>query len=152
MRYGIPVILALTLASCAPYPPAPTPAPPPAPAVAPAPPPPPAPVAAGPARVVRTAIGPVLANARGMTLYTWAKDPPGRSVCYARCAAVWPPLLAAPGSAPVGPWSIVRRTRGRLQWAYRGKPVYTFVKDKAPGQTAGEGSHGFGALWTAARP
>jgi predicted lipoprotein with Yx(FWY)xxD motif len=144
MRYALPIVVALALASCAPYPP-PPPAPPPGP-------PAPPPMAGPPVHVARTAIGPVFADARGMTLYTWAKDPPGHSLCNGRCAVIWPPLLAGPAAAPAGPWSIAARADGRHQWTYRGKPLYGFVKDKQPGQTAGQGSHGFGALWTVARP
>src|SRR5579863_8785558 len=38
----------------------------------------------------------VYADAHGMTLYTYAKDPPHASACLAGCAASSPPLLAAP--------------------------------------------------------
>ena len=34
----------------------------------------------------------VYADARGMTLYTYAKDPPRASACTAACAATWRPL------------------------------------------------------------
>src|SRR3546814_12810623 len=37
-----------------------------------------------------TAMGPVLVDARGMTLYTFDKDPAGKSVCNGKCAEAWP--------------------------------------------------------------
>jgi predicted lipoprotein with Yx(FWY)xxD motif len=37
----------------------------------------------------------VLADARGMTLYTYDKDEPGKSNCNGLCAHFWPPLRAS---------------------------------------------------------
>jgi predicted lipoprotein with Yx(FWY)xxD motif len=141
MRYAIPAILVLALAGCA-QPMAPMRPPPPPMAEAPA-------AMMAPAHPVQTAIGPVLADARGMTLYTFAKDAPGRSNCNGKCAHAWPPLMAAPGAEPAGPWSVVVRADGSRMWAYRGRPLYTWIKDKKPGDTTGEG---VGKVWHVARP
>ena len=35
-----------------------------------------------------------LTDAKGMTLYTFDKDTPGKSACNEPCAASWPPLMA----------------------------------------------------------
>jgi predicted lipoprotein with Yx(FWY)xxD motif len=35
-------------------------------------------------------------------------------------------------------------------WAYKGKPVYTYVNDKAPGDTNGDGANG--GTWHIAKP
>lgn len=40
----------------------------------------------------------VLADAKGMTLYTFDKDTPGKSVCKDKCAVNWPPVLASAGA------------------------------------------------------
>lgn len=53
------------------------------------------------------------------------------------CTQVWPPLYAAADATPVGAWSVVPRTDGRRQWAYRGQPVYTSALDRQPGDTLG---------------
>jgi predicted lipoprotein with Yx(FWY)xxD motif len=102
----------------------------------------------GPARVVQTAIGPVLADQRGLTLYTFDQDSPGVSRCSLKCAQAWPPFLAGPGAAPEGPWTLVGRRAGE-QWAYKGQPLYTWFKDYKPGQTSGDGVRG---VWHVARP
>jgi predicted lipoprotein with Yx(FWY)xxD motif len=142
MRFPIPAVAVLMLAACAPQPVMTPPPPPPPMAAAPA-------AMMAPAHPVETALGPVLADARGMTLYTFDKDAPGRSNCNGKCAVNWPPLTATPGARPEGPWSIVTRADGSPMWAYKGRPVYTWIKDKKPGDTTGEG---VGKVWHVARP
>ena len=81
----------------------------------------------------------VLANAKGMTLYTYAKDAKGTSNCNEGCAKNWPPLMAAADAKPMGDWTIVKRADGSSQWAYKGMPLYTWVKDMKPGDATGDG-------------
>jgi predicted lipoprotein with Yx(FWY)xxD motif len=88
----------------------------------------------------------VYANAQGMTLYTYAKDPPHASVCLAECAATWRPLIASPRAKIYGDWSIVKRPDGARQWAYQDKPLYTYVKDLDPGSIGGNDPARFGSL------
>jgi predicted lipoprotein with Yx(FWY)xxD motif len=84
----------------------------------------------------------VLTDAKGMTLYTFAKDQPGVSNCNDNCAKNWPPLTAAADAKPMGEWAIVTRADGTKQWAYKGMPLYTWIKDMKPGETSGEGVGG----------
>lgn len=81
----------------------------------------------------------ILVDARGMTVYTYDKDSAnsGKSTCTGRCAENWPPVQAA-DSQPAAPYSVVTREDGSKQLAYNGKPLYTFVKDKKPGDKAGD--------------
>lgn len=95
-----------------------------------------------------TAIGAVLTDNAGMTLYTFDEDSPGGSSCYGRCAENWPPFKADAGTAPIGDFSIITREDGIAQWAYKSKALYLWVRDKAPGDTTGDGVRG----WQAARP
>jgi predicted lipoprotein with Yx(FWY)xxD motif len=76
---------------------------------------------------------------KGMTLYTFAKDSAGKSMCNDKCAANWPPLMAAAGDKSMGDWTVIKRDDGKMQWAYEGKPLYTFVMDKKAGDMIGEG-------------
>ncbi len=87
----------------------------------------------------------------GMTLYTYDRDPvgAGTSACNGPCATNWPPMYAPDGSRASGDWSIVRRDDGRLQWAYKGHPLYYWAKDARPGDTTGDG---FNNAWRIARP
>jgi len=84
----------------------------------------------------------IYTDAKGMTLYTFDKDEKGKSNCYDKCAANWPPLKAKAGAKADDEWTIVDRTDGSKMWAYDGKPVYTFVKDKKAGDMTGEGVAG----------
>lgn len=79
----------------------------------------------------------VLADARGMTLYTYGKDKPGRSQCIDECAKTWMPLVPVSGSKPIGPWSIINRPDGTRQWSLSGRPLYTYIKDVDPGAVGG---------------
>lgn len=89
-------------------------------------------------------VGPTL-----MTLYTFDKDSEGKSVCNGQCATNWPPLTARPDDKPAGDWTIFNRDDGTRQWAYKGKPVYYWLKDSKPGDTTGDG---IGNVWRIARP
>ena len=96
-----------------------------------------------------SSLGPVLTNADGMTLYTFDKDADGVSACYDDCAVNWPPLLATEGAATEGDYGLTERTDGIMQWTYKGMPLYTWVKDAAPGDVTGDGVKD---VWHAAKP
>lgn len=81
----------------------------------------------------------IMVNNTGMTLYTFDKDSRGKSTCTGQCAANWPPLLAVISDKPGGDFSIILRDDGSMQWAYSGKPLYLWTKDKKPGDKTGEG-------------
>ncbi len=85
--------------------------------------------------------GGAFVGTNGMTLYTFDKDAPGsgKSVCNGPCAVNWPPLFATDNDRPSGEWSIVTRDDGKRQWAFRGKPLYSWIKDQKPGDRTGEG-------------
>lgn len=95
--------------------------------------------------------GDVLTGSNGMTLYTFDKDVAGsgKSVCNGPCANNWPPLYAADGDTASGDYSIISRDDGKKQWAFRGKPLYYWVKDQKPGERSGDG---FNKVWRVARP
>jgi predicted lipoprotein with Yx(FWY)xxD motif len=90
--------------------------------------------------------GGVMVDPAGMTLYTFDKDPAGggKSVCNGGCAKNWPPLTAASGESAGGGFGIIMRDDGSRQWAYEGKPLYRWIKDKKPGDRTGDG---FRSVW-----
>lgn len=94
--------------------------------------------------------GGMLVGSKGMTLYTFDKDVAGdgQSVCNGACATNWPPLTAT--SAPAGEgYSLAQRADGSKQVAYKGKPLYYWIKDGKPGDKTGDGVNN---LWRTAKP
>jgi len=87
----------------------------------------------------KTVYGNVLADARRMTLYSFDQDKDGKSACDGPCADVRTPLAAPRIGHAVGDWTIVTRDDGAKQWAYKGKPLYGFAGDHAPGDLNGVG-------------
>src|SRR5918993_3670602 len=104
---------------------------------------------AAPAKVADTSKGKALVDAKGMTLYTFDRDAAGKSNCNGKCAQNWPPLMAAANATASGDWSVVTRDDGAKQWAYKGKPLYTWVKDTQMGEVTGDGVNN---VWHIAQP
>jgi predicted lipoprotein with Yx(FWY)xxD motif len=94
----------------------------------------------------------ILTNAKGMTLYTLEADKPGVSVCNGKCATLWPPHRAEANSETEGKFSVITRDDGSKQWAYKGRPLYTWIKDQKPGDITGHGVVGATGLWLVAQP
>jgi len=91
----------------------------------------------------------MLVDDSGMTLYTYDKDSLGKSACVDKCAENWPPLQADMEAEAGGDWTAIERSDGTMQWAYKGRPLYTFMQDNAPGDMNGEGK---GGVWHMAKP
>ena len=70
-------------------------------------------------------------------LYIYDLDRAGRSYCNEDCMGAYPPVIAPASAQPMGQWITIRRDDGRLQWAYRGHPVYSFFHD-APKDPRGD--------------
>jgi predicted lipoprotein with Yx(FWY)xxD motif len=105
-----------------------------------------------PAKIADTPKGKALVDGKGMTLYVFDKDKdmPGKSACNGPCAENWPVLLASDSDKASGDWSIVARDDGKKMWAYKGRPLYTWKSDKAPGDTDGDGK--LNGAWHIAAP
>ena len=82
------------------------------------------------------------AEAHGLTLYVYKGDKPGVSACSAGCARAFPPYEAPAQARAHGDYGIIRRDDGHLQWAYKGRPLYRYAGDSAPGQHGGENAGG----------
>jgi predicted lipoprotein with Yx(FWY)xxD motif len=101
-----------------------------------------------------TAIGQILVNSRGLTVYLFKADQGTKSACTGACAAAWPPLLAT--STPTAGSGIngsllgtTTRPEGKTQVTYNGHPLYLFAQDLKAGETNGQGVSAFGASWFA---
>ncbi len=96
-----------------------------------------------------TSIGPVLVAPDGRTLYTYDKDDKGVSNCSGLCAAAWPPLLAPDSAHATDSFTVITRSSGDKQWAYKGQPLYLYIEDSIPSDVDGDGADG---VWHVARP
>ena len=133
----------------------------PAPVAAPAAPPAPA-APAGPALTASptAALGTVVVDGTGYTLYRFDKDKPkpSKSNCNGACATQWPPVIVASADAVKdvqlegvdrAAVNTVKRADGKLQLTIGGWPVYRYSGDKAAGDTTGQG---VGKVWFAVTP
>jgi predicted lipoprotein with Yx(FWY)xxD motif len=105
--------------------------------------------ASAPSAAPATAADGVLTGKNGMTLYTFDKDAGGKSMCNGPCATNWPPLAAGTDAMASGDYSVITRDDGSKQYAYKGKPLYYWIKDMKAGDKTGDG---FNNVWHAARP
>lgn len=97
-------------------------------------------------------LGRILVDAKGQTLYLFEADKGAASKCSGACASAWPPLITtgqpiAGSGVSASKLGTTKRGDGTTEVTYNGHPLYTFAGDRAPGQTAGQGSDAFGAEW-----
>jgi predicted lipoprotein with Yx(FWY)xxD motif len=100
-----------------------------------------------------TALGPVLTDAEGRTLYAFTNDSEGTSSCEGACAEAWPPVTVEGSELPEGldadVFSVIERSGEEYQLAANGAPLYTYAADTGPGDTNGQGS---GGVWWVVTP
>jgi predicted lipoprotein with Yx(FWY)xxD motif len=102
-------------------------------------------------------LGEHLVGPNGHTLYLFEKDTGSTSTCSGACARDWPPLLTtgpatAGGGAQAGMLGTTKRDDGTTEVTYAGHPLYYYVGDTAPGQTAGQELDAYGAEWYVLAP
>jgi predicted lipoprotein with Yx(FWY)xxD motif len=98
-------------------------------------------------------IGSYLVDAKGMTLYYFKNDSPGKSACAGPCVEKWPIFYAetvtpSPKLA-VKDFGTITRDDGKMQTTYKGMPLYYFSGDKDAGDTKG---HGVKGVWSVVKP
>jgi predicted lipoprotein with Yx(FWY)xxD motif len=100
--------------------------------------------------------GPILFDGRGYALYAFTRDPARRPTCAAACARAWPPFVVASrpaaGKGARAPLiGTARRSDGRLQATYAGRPLYYYVGDTKPGIVLCQNVKEYGGLWLVVR-
>ncbi len=94
-----------------------------------------------------TALGDVLVDAHGRTLYGFTNDTAGTSTCTGGCAADWPPLTVTAGwttGTGVDRATFHTVARGTDMQLVAGRwPLYRFVGDRRPGDVTGQGVESF---------
>ena len=100
------------------------------------------------------ALGAILTDANGMTVYLFTPDTaPDASACYDKCAENWPIVAASdnmtlPAGVP-GALGSFDRNDGIKQATYNGIPLYLWAKDEKPGDATGQG---VGGVWFVISP
>jgi len=93
-------------------------------------------------KVADSALGKIVVDGEGRTLYMFTPDEGGTPTCYDKCAASWPALLAnsdvQTDAAVTGEVTTVDRTDGGKQVKLGEYPLYYFAKDAKPGDTNGQ--------------
>jgi predicted lipoprotein with Yx(FWY)xxD motif len=102
----------------------------------------------------KTALGTILVDSQGRTLYLFTNDSGTTSTCAGACATAWPPLqttgsATATSGANAALLGTTKRADGTTQVTYHGHPLYRFANDANAGETNGQGLTAFGGSWFA---
>ena len=101
----------------------------------------------------KAGVGKFLTDSKGMTLYIFKKDSPGKSVCAGPCVEKWPlysrEQVEVPKGVNAADFGTITREDGKRQSTYKGWPLYYYVGDKASGDVHGQG---LGDVWFVANP
>ncbi len=79
--------------------------------------------------VFQMVLGRLLTTTEGHSVYTFDKDTSTASYCNDSCLNAWAPVRAPDSAVGQGEWSTIKRRGGIMQWAFRGKPLYTHITD-----------------------
>jgi predicted lipoprotein with Yx(FWY)xxD motif len=104
----------------------------------------------------KTSAGTILVNSRGYTLYAFTTDRRNYDSCDKRpgCLTAWPAVTTG-GRAIAGRGvkasliGTITLKDGTRQVTYAGRPLYTYIADRGPGQTSFINILQFGGRWPA---
>ena len=104
--------------------------------------------------VIQTATGRMITTDTRLSVYSWDKDGPDKSNCDAACVQVWLPVVAPESAQARGEWSVIERSPGVKQWAFRKKPLYTYLLDPEghPASLQGSDVPGWHNVYTQTAP
>jgi predicted lipoprotein with Yx(FWY)xxD motif len=92
---------------------------------------------------IAAAAGQALVNDQNQPLYVYDGDAGGKPTCTADpCTIHFSPFVAAQLARAVGDFTVVDRGDGMFQWAYKGRPLYSYDGDVLPGDATGNGRDG----------
>jgi predicted lipoprotein with Yx(FWY)xxD motif len=90
-------------------------------------------------------LGQYMTNETFFTLYYFLNDTPGNGIsqCYGKCAETWPPFyvedLNVNPALNLDDFTVISRDDGTKQLAYKGWPLYLYIRDTKAYETNGQG-------------
>lgn len=99
-----------------------------------------------------TFIGRLLATDKNNSVYSFDQDTATSTACTNECLSKWQPVLAPGLARAQGEWSILERSPGVKQWAFRDKPLYTYVLDQRSWGLRGTDVPGWKNVFTQVAP
>ena len=102
--------------------------------------------------VVQSSTGRLIVLKNGYSVYSWDGDEPNKSNCHGDCLSDWTPVPAPENVTEKGGWTAFERAPGMNQWAFRGKPLYTYNFDSYERSFAGADVPGWHNVYTQRAP
>jgi len=102
--------------------------------------------------VVQSVTGRLIVNKRSYSVYAWDGDEPNKSNCRDECLAGWTPVPAPENVTERGGWTTFERAPGLKQWAFRGRPLYTYNYDRDERSFTGADVPGWHNVYTQRAP
>lgn len=96
-------------------------------------------------------LGAYMTDFSGRALYTYDKDLQSISNCEGQCLANWPAYTSGATAQKTFPEniSVIKRSDGSEQFAWKGMPLYYYIKDAKAGDVTGDG---VGGVWHIVKP
>jgi predicted lipoprotein with Yx(FWY)xxD motif len=107
-------------------------------------------------KIVQTAVGPLLADKSGYTVYMFVRDKPRKDVCrkIKNCEKDWPAVTTT-GTPVAGP-GVKKSLLGSIPYkgklrevTYKGHPLHTYRFDSSRASVINIGNRQFGGAWYA---
>lgn len=98
------------------------------------------------------ALGRIVVDGEGRTVYMFEKDERDQSYCTGACESVWPPVTTTgmpkvEDGIDAAKVTLLTRENGLRQVVYQGHPLYYYQGDTSSGDTNGQELDQFGAEW-----
>ena len=114
------------------------------------------PIAKASVAVGKSRYGQILFDGRGFAFYAFTHDTRDKATCYGECATKWPPYIvgrrpSAGRGTKASLLGTTRRSDGKLQATYGGRPLYYYDGDTSPGIVLCQNVPEFGGTWLVLR-
>lgn len=103
-------------------------------------------------KIMAYSYGRILTLDTERAIYVYDKDTATKSNCTGTCLEKFTPVLAPERIKAQGEWSLIERSPGVKQWAYRGQPLYTYELEVKFPSFEGAGEPGWRNVFTQLAP